>query len=102
MTKPRKTQKKVHEDPAVYYDSHSILREIEDLAIDASLDDELREEIVSGQHKRRLKNLSIKMDPAQIIALRKIAVMKSIPYQTLIRQFVAEGIRKELKLLDTS
>ncbi len=33
-----------------------------------------------------------------IQALRKIATMKSIPYQTLIRQWLAEGIRKELHL----
>jgi len=40
----------------------------------------------------------MKLDPAQVLALRKIATMKSIPYQTLIRQRLAEGIRKELRL----
>jgi len=44
------------------------------------------------------QNISVKLDPAQIQALRKIATMKSIPYQTLIRQWLAEGIRKELRL----
>jgi len=38
------------------------------------------------------------LDPAQIQGLRKIATMKSIPYQTLIRQWLAEGIRRELRL----
>ena len=52
----------------------------------------------SWQRTRRLRNLSIKLDPVQIQALRKIATMKSIPYQTLIRQWLAEGIRKELQL----
>jgi predicted DNA binding CopG/RHH family protein len=47
---------------------------------------------------RRLQNVSIKLDPAQIQALRKIATMKSVPYQTLIRQWLAEGISKELHL----
>lgn len=47
-----------------------------------------------------LENVSIKLDPAQIQALRKIATMKSIPYQTLIRQWMAEGIRRELNLDD--
>jgi predicted DNA binding CopG/RHH family protein len=45
-----------------------------------------------------LQNISIKLDPAQIVALKKVATLKSIPYQTLIRQWLAEGIRKELRL----
>ncbi len=32
------------------------------------------------------------------LALKKIAALKSIPYQTLIRQWLAEGMRKELHL----
>ena len=56
---------------------------------------------MSGARRRRLRNLSIKLDPAQIVALRKIATLKAIPYQTLIRHFVAEGIKRELKLADT-
>jgi hypothetical protein len=38
-----------------------------------------------------------KLDPAQIMALKKLATMKSIPYQTLIRQWLANSIRKELR-----
>ncbi len=44
------------------------------------------------------QNISIKLDPAQIQAMRKITTMKSVPYQTLVRQWPAEGIRKELNL----
>jgi predicted DNA binding CopG/RHH family protein len=40
----------------------------------------------------------VKLEESQIIALRKIATLKSIPYQTLIRQWLAEGIAKELHL----
>jgi predicted DNA binding CopG/RHH family protein len=40
----------------------------------------------------------IKLDPAQIQALRKIATRRSVPYQTLIRQWLAESIRRELRL----
>ncbi|NJD67440.1 MAG: hypothetical protein C3F12_02145 [Candidatus Methylomirabilota bacterium] len=47
---------------------------------------------------RRLRNISIKLDPAQIQALKKIATIQSIPYQTLIRQWLAEGIRQALHL----
>lgn len=38
------------------------------------------------------------LDPAQIQAVRKIATMRSVPYQTLIRQWLAEAIRKELRI----
>ena len=84
--------------PAVYCDRHGVLGEILDKPVEIALDEELRRQILDGQRSRRLQNISIKLDPAQIQALRKIATMKAIPYQTLIRQWLAEGIRKELCL----
>lgn len=94
---PRRSAK-VEEIPAAYYDRRGVLGELEERPIAFALDEELRKQILHGQRSRRLQNLSIKLDPAQIQALRKIATMKSIPYQTLIRQWLAEGIRKELRL----
>ena len=47
-------------------------------------------EILKGQRKRLLENVSIKLDPAQIQALRKIATMKSIPYQTLTGKLLTD------------
>ncbi|MBI4609789.1 MAG: hypothetical protein HY726_12360 [Candidatus Rokubacteria bacterium] len=66
--------------------------------VEFALDEELRRQILKGNRARRLQNVSIKLDPAQIQALRKIATMRSIPYQTLIRQWLAEGIRRELRV----
>ena len=43
-----------------------------------------------------MKNVTIKIDPLQIMAIKKLSTMKSIPYQTLIRHWLAEGIRHEL------
>jgi predicted DNA binding CopG/RHH family protein len=83
---------------AEYYDKADIMEEILDESIDLSLDTSLRRDILSGKRKRRLKNLTIKMDPIQIQAVRKIASMKSIPYQTLIRHWIAQEIKKELLL----
>src|SRR3990167_4828753 len=91
---------KSQETPAQYYDRRGVLKEIEEGVVEFALEEELRAEILKGQRKRRLENVSIKLDPAQIQALRKIATMKSIPYQTLIRQWMAEGIRRELHLDD--
>ena len=81
---------------AEYYDKTDIMDEILDESIDLTLHSSLRNDILSGTRRRRLKNLTIKMDPIQIQAVRKIATMKSIPYQTLIRQWIAQEIKKEL------
>jgi len=85
-------------DDAFYYDTNGVLGELVDTKVEFALDEELREQILQGKRNRRLKNISVKLDEAQIIALRKIATLKSIPYQTLIRQWLAEGIAKELHL----
>jgi predicted DNA binding CopG/RHH family protein len=92
------TPGKVGETPAEYYDRRGVLGELADASVEFALEEELRQQILHGQRKRRLQNISIKLDPAQIQALRKIATTKSIPYQTLIRQWLAEGIRQEFRL----
>jgi len=83
---------------AAYYDSRDILKEILDEPVAFSLDATLRDQILRGKRGRRLRNVSIKLDGAQIQALRKLATLRSVPYQTLIRQFLAEAIRRELRL----
>ena len=94
---PRRPSR-VQENLPKYYDRQGVLREIEEGPIEFALDDELRRAILQGERARRLQNLSIKLDAAQIHALRRIGTMKAIPYQTLIRQWLAEGIRRELCL----
>ena len=81
-----------------YYDRRGVLREIEERPVEFPPDEELRRAILTGERLQRLQNRSIKMDSAQIHALRKIATMKAIPYQTLIRQWLAERIRWEHRL----
>jgi len=88
---------KAREDWAAYYDRRGVLRELDDRPVAFALDEELRDRIRTGQTKRRLRNVSIKLDPVHVVALRKIAAMKSMPYQTLIRSWLADGIRRELR-----
>jgi predicted DNA binding CopG/RHH family protein len=88
---------KTRKEWAEYYDRHGVLGEIIEQPVEFALDEELRKRIVTGQRKRRLQNVSIKLDPAHLIALRKVATMKSIPYQTLIRLWLAEGLQRELR-----
>ena len=83
---------------AEYYDKHDILKEIVEEPIEMSLETELREDILSGKRKRKLKNISVKIDPLQIRAIKKIATMKAIPYQTLIRHWLSQHIKKELHI----
>jgi predicted transglutaminase-like protease len=45
------------------YDERNILDEIIDESVDLILDEHLRDDILSGKRKRKLKNVTIKMDP---------------------------------------
>ena len=83
---------------AEYYDKHGVLREIANGSVEMSLETQLRRDILSGRRKKRLKNISIKIDPLQIQAIKKVATMKSVPYQTLIRHWLSQSIKKELNL----
>lgn len=79
-----------------YYDDRNILDEITDESVNLIIDENLRDEIISGKRKRKLKNVTIKIDPLQVKAIKKLSTMKSIPYQTLIRNWLAEGIKSEM------
>ena len=79
-----------------YYDERKILDEITDESVELILDGRLRDDILSGKRKRKLKNITIKIDPLQVKAIKKLSTMKSIPYQTLIRSWLAEGIKTEM------
>jgi hypothetical protein len=87
---------KKQKDWIKYYEDRDILSEVTDDPADLVLDEGLRLEILSGKRKRNLKNVTIKIDPLQVMAIKKLSTMKSIPYQTLIRHWLAEGIKHEL------
>jgi len=89
-------QKVLPKEWVKYYEQENILDKITDESVDLTLDDHLRQDILSGKRKRRLKNITIKIDPLHVRAIKKLATMKSIPYQTLVRHWLAEDIKKEL------
>lgn len=82
-----------------YYDQGNILDELLEEPVDFSLGEQLRRDILSKKRKRKLQNITIKIDPLQVQAIRKLATTKSMPYQTLIRHWLSEEIKKELNLL---
>jgi predicted DNA binding CopG/RHH family protein len=83
---------------ADYYDRIDILDELLEEPVEFSMGERLRRDIHSKKRKRKLQNITIKIDPLQVQAIRKLATTKSIPYQTLIRHWLSEEIKKELNL----
>jgi len=83
---------------ADYYDEVNILDELLEEPTEFRVGERLRRDIVSKRRKRKLQNITIKIDPLQVKAIRKLATTKSIPYQTLIRHWLAEEIKRELSL----
>jgi hypothetical protein len=83
---------------AQYYDRHGVLKEMVDEPVEMSLKTELRRSIILGKRKKKLKNISIKVDPLQIQAIKKVAAMKSIPYQILIRHRLSQNLKDELQI----
>ncbi len=82
-----------------YYDQGNILEELIEEPVAFSLDDELLRDILVKRRKRKLQNITIKLDPLQVNTIRKLATMKSIPYQSLVRHWLSDKIRQELNLV---
>jgi predicted DNA binding CopG/RHH family protein len=94
----RSVKKEKDKQWADYYDRGNILDELLEEPADFSVGERLRRDILSKKRKRKLQNITIKIDPLQVQAIRKLATTKSIPYQTLIRHWLSEEIKKELNL----
>jgi hypothetical protein len=93
--KKRKTKEKAW---AGYYDRADILDELSEGSVEFSLDDQLLRDVLGEKRKRKLQNVTIKMDPFQVNTIRKLATIKSMPYQTLVRHWIWDKIRQELSL----
>ena len=52
---------------------------------------------IRDRHARAKSPISIRLAPEQIAAAKKIAAAKSVGYQTQLRMWIAEGIRREPK-----
>ena len=55
------------------------------------------EKLIRERHAATKSPISIRLDPEQIAAAKKIAAAKSVGYQTQLRMWIAEGIRREAK-----
>lgn len=84
------------EDAAHYFETHSVgeiwnqLTDAKPVKLAKALDKSIR-----TRHTQRKSPISIRLDTDQIKAAKKIATRKSIGYQTQLRMWIAEGIRRE-------
>ena len=83
---------KSEEEEARFWDKEDTTEYIEEFEpVECEVAPELEEEILQ---KRELKKpITLRLEPNQIEAVRKIANRKGMPYQTLIRMWIVEGIR---------
>jgi len=86
---------RTEEEEARFWDEHDSTEFIEDFEpVEIELSPELEDEILS---KRELKKpITLRLEPSQIDAVKRIAVKKGLPYQTLIRLWITERIRTEI------
>jgi hypothetical protein len=83
---------------AEYLESHSLAEVWDQLPVgkpvkpSAALRKSIRE-----RHAQAKSPVSIRLVPGQIEAAKKIAATKSVGYQTQLRMWIAEGIRREAK-----
>jgi predicted DNA binding CopG/RHH family protein len=99
MKKVMKKGKAKERKWADYYEHRELLEKIVEDPVEFSLDEELLRDIFERKRKRKLQNVTIKMDPLQVHTIRKLATIKSIPYQTLVRHWLSDKIRQELNLV---
>jgi predicted DNA binding CopG/RHH family protein len=85
-------------DAADYFERHSVaelwdeLPEVKPAKLSATLAKKIRD-----RHVRTKSPISIRLEPEQIEAAKHIAAAKSVAYQTQLRMWIAEGIRREGK-----
>jgi len=76
-----RTKEEENKDWKDYYEGSNILDKISDEPADITLKQDLRQEILLSKRRSKLKNVTIKVDPLQIVAIKKLSDMTSIPTQ---------------------
>ena len=86
------------QDAADYFESHSVAS-VWDRLPEARPDkpSTLLAKKIRERHARAKSPISLRLAPEQIAAAKHIAAAKSVGYQTQLRMWIAEGIRREGK-----
>ena len=86
------------QEAAEYFESHSVagvwdrLTEAPQAKPSPALAGKIRD-----RHARAKSPISLRLAPEQIAAAKRIAAAKSVGYQTQLRMWIAEAIRREAK-----
>lgn len=84
---------KTEDEEARFWDEHDSTEFIDDFEpVEIEVASELEDEMFK---KRELKKLvTLRLEPSQIEAVKTIANKRGLPYQTLMRMWIVEGINK--------
>lgn len=86
---------KNEQEMADFWDTHSVADYWDQLEPDEI---ELAPELAAKIKERsKTKRVTLRLRVSQIEAAKRIAKEKDIPYQTLLRSWIAEAIRRELE-----
>ena len=85
-------------EAADYFESHSVadawnqMPEPKPIKTSRALEKSIRD-----RHAAAKSPISIRLGPEQVAAAKRIAAAKSVGYQTQLRMWIAEGIKREAK-----
>jgi predicted DNA binding CopG/RHH family protein len=86
------------QEAAEYFETHSVVGVWDQLpeAPQAKPSPALARKI-RDRHARAKSPISLRLAPEQIVAAKRVAAAKSVGYQTQLRMWIAEGIRREAR-----
>jgi len=98
VAKPPLPKFKSYQEAAEYLESHSVAGVWDRLpeAPQAKPSDALARKI-RDRHAQAKSPISLRLAPEQIVAAKRVAAAKSVGYQTQLRMWIAEGIRREAR-----
>lgn len=86
------------QEAAEYFQSHSVAEVWNQLPESkAAKPSKALAKSIQERHAAAKSPISIRLGPDQIAAAKKIAAAKSVGYQTQLRMWIADGIRREAK-----
>jgi predicted DNA binding CopG/RHH family protein len=98
VAKPPLPKFKSDQEAAEYLESHSVAGVWDRLpeAPQAKPSDALARKI-RDRHAQAKSPISLRLAPEQIVAAKRVAAAKSVGYQTQLRMWIVEGIRREAR-----
>lgn len=91
---PKIPKFKSDKEAAEFWETHNAtdyLDELEEVKVEVS--PELRRRVVERAELK--KPVTLRLEPSQVEVAKQIARKKSIPYQTLLRMWIAKAIERE-------